>query len=77
LVSFLSAFEFPYIALTLGELPFFEFLVIVTFLGFIWTIFCTPETKLIPLELIAVARTKCPGLHPKLEISAVGTERGR
>jgi len=46
LVSFLSAFEFPYIALTLGELPFFEFLVIVTFLGFIWTIFCTPETKL-------------------------------
>jgi len=76
-VSFLSAFEFPYIALTLGKLTFFEFLVIVTFIAFIWTLFCTPETKGIPLELIAVARTKCPGLHPKLEISAVGTERGR
>jgi Sugar (and other) transporter. len=76
-VSFLSAFEFPYIPLTLGKLTFFEFLVIVTFIAFIWTLFCTPETKGIPLELIAIARTKCPGLHPKLEISAVGTERGR
>ena len=74
-VSFLSAFEFPYIALALGKLTFFEFLVVVTFIAFIWTIFCTPETKGIPLELIAIAKTKCPNIHPRLEITALETEK--
>ncbi|MGC9152964.1 MAG: MFS transporter [Vulcanisaeta sp.] len=74
-VSFLSAFEFPYIALALGKLTFFEFLVVVTFIAFIWTIFCTPETKGIPLELIAIAKTKCPNIHPRLEITALEAEK--
>ncbi len=70
-VSFLSAFEFPYIALAIGKLSFFEFLFVVTLVAFIFTIFFTPETKGIPLELIAIARTRAPSLYPKLEIPSV------
>ncbi|MGC8606557.1 MAG: MFS transporter [Vulcanisaeta sp.] len=70
-VSFLSAFEFPYIALAIGKLTFFEFLFAITFIAFIFTIFFTPETKGIPLELIAIARTRAPSLHPRLEIPSI------
>ncbi len=66
-VSFLSAFEFPYIALTLGKLPFFIFLAVITFAAFVFTIFFTPETKGISLEDIATAEYRGPGLHPRLE----------
>lgn len=66
-VSFLSAFEFPYIALSLGKLPFFIFLAVITFAAFVFTIFFTPETKGISLEDIATAEYRGPGLHPRLE----------
>ncbi|GAB6944366.1 hypothetical protein JCM14467A_11480 [Vulcanisaeta sp. JCM 14467] len=68
---FLSVFEIPYIALTIGKLTFFEFLFAITFAAFIFIIFFTPETKGIPLELIVIVRTRAPSLHPRLEIPGV------
>ncbi|KUO93334.1 MAG: sugar transporter [Thermocladium sp. ECH_B] len=72
LVSFFSAFEFPYIALTLGKLTFFEFLAAITAAAFVFTIFFTPETKGISLEEISVAKYEGPSLRPRLKLE---TER--
>jgi putative MFS transporter len=55
-VSFLSAFEFPFIALSLGKLTFFEVLVVVMAFAFVFTILFTPETKGLTLEQIAKSK---------------------
>jgi putative MFS transporter len=55
-VSFLSAFEFPLIVFSIGKLPFFEMLVIVMAIAFVFTLLFTPETKGLSLEQIATYR---------------------
>ncbi|MEM0288068.1 MAG: MFS transporter [Nitrososphaerota archaeon] len=55
-VSFLSAFEFPFIALSLGKLTFFEVLAVVMAFAFVFTILFTPETRGLSLEQIARAK---------------------
>ena len=55
-VSFLSAFEFPFIALSLGKLTFFEVLVVIMAFAFVFTILFTPETKGLTLEQIAKSK---------------------
>ncbi len=49
-VSFLSAFEFPFIAASLGNAWFFYILLIVMLGAFIFTILFTPETRGITLD---------------------------
>jgi len=76
-VSFLSAFEFPYIGLTLGKLAFFEVLVGVMAAAFVFTIFFTPEVKGLPMEVIATAKTVAPSLRPRLEAISGSRRRDR
>ncbi len=65
-VSFLSAFEFPYITLILGKLAFFEVLFVVMLFAAAFTFFFTPETKGLSLEQIATYRYRIVGGRPKL-----------
>ncbi|MDG6938912.1 MAG: MFS transporter [Nitrososphaerota archaeon] len=64
-VSFLSAFEFPYILLSIGKLAFFEALVVVMAIAFVFSILFTPETKGLTLEQIATAKYRRPKLVPE------------
>jgi putative MFS transporter len=52
-VSFLSAFEFPFIALIFGVTGFFLILLGVMVSAFIFTILFTPETRGMTLEEIS------------------------
>lgn len=66
--AFLSAFEFPLIALTLGRTVFFEVLLGITLSALIFTILFTPETKGVSLEDVSNAKYE----RPKLDIHRRG-----
>lgn len=66
IVSFLSAFLFPYVTLMLGKSSFFLILLILMLFAFLFTIFFTPETKNLTLEEIAIASYKHVHGIPKL-----------
>ena len=68
IVSFLSAFLFPYLSkpTVLGHAGFFTVLLIVMVGAFLFTIFYTPETKGLTLEEIALASYKHEHGFPKL-----------
>ncbi len=68
IVSFLSAFLFPYLAAPtgLGRAGFFTVLFIVMLGALLFTIFFTPETKGLTLEEIAIATYKNDHCRPKL-----------
>lgn len=63
-VSFLSAFEFPFIVSSFGKLPFFELLVIVSAAAFVFTLIFTPETKGLSLEQISTYKYRRGKLIP-------------
>lgn len=68
IVSFLSAFLFPYLSkpTVLGHSGFFTVLLVVMVGAFLFTIFYTPETKGLTLEEIALASYKHEHGFPKL-----------
>ena len=63
-VSFLSAFEFPFIVFFAGNLSFFIFLIIVMLAALIFTIIFTPETRGLTLDQISNAKLKRGKLFP-------------
>lgn len=71
IVSFISAFLFPYLTLTLGKVSFFFVLLSLMVLAFVFTVFFTPETKGLSLEEIAVASYKHVNGMPKLVMPSV------
>lgn len=56
LTAFVSAFEFPYIALALSRIVFFEILFAITVGALLFTVLFTPETKGLSLEDISNSR---------------------
>lgn len=65
-VSFLSAFEFPYITHSLGKLVFFEILLVLMVVALVFTVFFTPETRGLSLEQIATSRYVVGRGRPRL-----------
>ncbi|MGC8558819.1 MAG: MFS transporter [Nitrososphaeria archaeon] len=65
-VSFVSAFEFPYLTLMFGKLGFFEVLFVVMLMATVFTVFFTPETKGLTLEQIASYKYRIIHGKPKL-----------
>ena len=72
IVSFMSAFLFPYLSkpTVLGHSGFFTILLAVMIAAFVFTIFYTPETKGMTLEEIALASYKHEHWLPKLVLPA-------
>lgn len=72
IVSFMSAFLFPYLSkpTVLGHSGFFTILLAVMIAAFVFTIFYTPETKGMTLEEIALASYKHEHGLPKLVLPA-------
>ncbi|KAA8922199.1 MFS transporter [Thermoplasma sp.] len=70
IVSFLSAFLFPYLSkpTVLGKEGFFFVLFVVMILALVFTIFFTPETKGLTLEEITVAKYRHRGWKPVLAL---------
>ncbi|MEM0142909.1 MAG: MFS transporter [Candidatus Parvarchaeum sp.] len=64
--SFISAFLFPYLTLTLGKASFFAVLLALMVFVFFFTVFFTPETKGLTLEEISIASYKHVHGVPKL-----------
>ena len=75
IASFLAAFMFPLISVSLGKSSFFFILLGLMVLAFVFTIFFTPETKGLTLEEIALASYKHVHGVPKLVLPEAKKEQ--
>ncbi len=72
IVSFLSAFLFPVVSVSLGKPTFFAILLVLMIVAFVFTILFTPETKGLTLEEIAIASYKRIKGKPQLVLPSSG-----